>query len=525
MSHFSFPPTAQSALPVAIALIPLYIVARIVYRLTWHPLAIIPGPKLAASTSLYRAYYDVVCDGEWSEHLHVLHERYGTVVRVGPNELHFSDPNAYADIYGTGSTFPKDEKMYRCFGSSKSVFGQTDFHQAQKHRAALGPLFSRRATLRLEQEIQKHVDHLISQLLTYQKASKAADLHLALRSVTLDVVTSYCFGSCFNALDYAGFAHPVAISMDATLHLCWLFKHIPILRTLTDNCPQWIGLALMPATKGYYDQANQLGAQIDEILENPQTLTNSEHETMYHYFIEHQGQKHGLPGVKREESQQMTTQEKAQLRLWLLHEGLNLRFAGSETVGNACTLASFYILKDQFVKKRLVDELVGAWPDVDEPMGYEELEKLPYLTAVIKEALRLSWGTVTPMPRVVGPAGGVVAGLSLPPGTTIAMGNTIMHRNPDIFPDPLQFIPERWLRPDSAATLDRYLVAFSKGPRACIGINLAWCELYLILGNMFRKLELTDDGHSSLKDLEFREYFIPLYRGHHLHAYVEKRDQ
>uniref|UniRef100_A0A8H7Y1M4 Cytochrome P450 n=1 Tax=Psilocybe cubensis TaxID=181762 RepID=A0A8H7Y1M4_PSICU len=416
MSHFSFPPTAQSALPVAIALIPLYIVARIVYRLTWHPLAIIPGPKLAASTSLYRAYYDVVCDGEWSEHLHVLHERYGTVVRVGPNELHFSDPNAYADIYGTGSTFPKDEKMYRCFGSSKSVFGQTDFHQAQKHRAALGPLFSRRATLRLEQEIQKHVDHLISQLLTYQKASKAADLHLALRSVTLDVVTSYCFGSCFNALDYAGFAHPVAISMDATLHLCWLFKHIPILRTLTDNCPQWIGLALMPATKGYYDQANQLGAQIDEILENPQTLTNSEHETMYHYFIEHQGQKHGLPGVKREESQQMTTQEKAQLRLWLLHEGLNLRFAGSETVGNACTLASFYILKDQFVKKRLVDELVGAWPDVDEPMGYEELEKLPYLTAVIKEALRLSWGTVTPMPRVVGPAGGVVAGLSLPPG-------------------------------------------------------------------------------------------------------------
>lgn len=47
--------------------------------------------------------------------------------------------------------------MYSCFGSSESVFGQTDFYQAQKRRQALGPLFSRRATLKLEKELQKHV--------------------------------------------------------------------------------------------------------------------------------------------------------------------------------------------------------------------------------------------------------------------------------------------------------------------------------------------------------------------------------
>ena len=47
--------------------------------------------------------------------------------------------------------------MYKCFGSSESVFGLTDFHQAQKRRQALGPLFSRRATLKLEKELQKHV--------------------------------------------------------------------------------------------------------------------------------------------------------------------------------------------------------------------------------------------------------------------------------------------------------------------------------------------------------------------------------
>ncbi|KAF8966429.1 cytochrome P450 [Flammula alnicola] len=499
-------------IPVALTLVPLLFTARILYRLIAHPLAHIPGPKIATFTSLYRAYYDIICDGGWSEHLHVLHAQYGTVVRVAPNELHFSDPDAFADIYGSGSTFTKDNGMYKCFGSSESVFGQTDFRAAQRRRHALGPLFSRRATLKLENELQKHIDALISRLAAYQPRRTAADLHLALRSVTLDIITSYCFGQSFSALNHPGFSHPVAISMDATLHLCWVFKHVPILRKLVDHCPKWIGLALMPGTKGYYDQADQLGAQIDEILQNSGILQNAEHDTMYSYFITKQGDsKEGLPKM---------SENKEKVRTWLLHEGLNLRFAGSETVGNACTIASFFVLRDPRIKATLVKELEEAWPDVDVPLGYEALEKLPYLTAVIKEGLRLSYGTVTPMPRVVGPSGGVVAGVSVPPGTIIAMGNTIMHRNPEVFPDPLRFCPERWLHSDTA-TLDRYLVSFSKGPRLCLGINLAWCELYLILGNLFRKLDLTDDGLSSLDDLHFREYFIPLYRGHHLHAHVQ----
>lgn len=89
------------------------------------------------------------------------------------------------------------------------------------------------------------------------------------------------------------------------------------------------------------------------------------------------------------------------------------------------------------------------------------------------------------------------------------MGATIVHRNPDIFPEPFVFSPERWLQEDSHE-LEKYLVAFSKGPRSCLGIkcvmfsdwvflkrphcfmiaSLAWCELYLIFGNLFRKIVL-----------------------------------
>jgi cytochrome P450 len=52
----------------------------------------------------------------------------------------------------------------------------------------------------------------------------------------------------------------------------------------------------------------------------------------------------------------------------------------------------------------------------------------------------------------------------------VAMGHTFMHRNPDIFVDPMNFNPERWLN-GSSKELDNYLVSFSKGPRSCLGIK------------------------------------------------------
>ncbi|KAF9057330.1 cytochrome P450 [Panaeolus papilionaceus] len=397
---------------ISLGLVPLFITLRFIYRLYFHPLSNIPGPRIAAFTSFYRAFYDIVRDGQWVHHLEYLHSIYGTVVRVGPNELHFSEPKAYGDIYSAGSTFTKDPAMYKCFGSAESVFGQTDFQVAQKRRQALGSLFSRRAILRLESDIQKRVDKLVIHLSAYQPARKPADLYLAFRAVTLDIITSYCFGTTFDAVDFPGFKHPVALTMDATLHLAWVFKHFLFLRKLVDRCPEWLGLMLMPGTKGYYDQANQLGGQIEEILENPNVLNKSEHETMYHYFITKSNEKAGLPGLNKE---------------WLLHEGLNLRFAGSETTGNACTIATFYVLRDPRVKSILVKELEDAWPEIDVPMGYESLEKLPYLTAVIKEALRLSHGTVTPMPRVAGPDGAVVAGVPVPPGGGIVLASSLWY--------------------------------------------------------------------------------------------------
>jgi cytochrome P450 len=91
-----------------------------------------------------------------------------------------------------------------------------------------------------------------------------------------------------------------------------------------------------------------------------------------------------------------------------------------------------------------------------------------------------------------------------------------MHHNEAIFPSSHDFSPERWLdenRKDidskTEKRLDRYMVAFSRGTRQCIGINLAWAEMYLMLSTMFRRyeMELYETDVDSVKI--YAEYFLP----------------
>lgn len=100
----------------------------------------------------------------------------------------------------------------------------------------------------------------------------------------------------------------------------------------------------------------------------------------------------------------------------------------------------------------------------------------------------------------------------IPPGTPVSMIHMAIHNDPTIFPRPKVWDPERWLTcsPGEAAgkedvvfnhsLLQRYMVAFSKGTRACVGKELAWAELYLVLARMFNpKHEAAGKGRVELK--------------------------
>jgi cytochrome P450 len=85
--------------------------------------------------------------------------------------------------------------------------------------------------------------------------------------------------------------------------------------------------------------------------------------------------------------------------------------------------------------------------------------------------------------------------------------------NPDLFPDPHDFRPERWLpsqreeKSSGATSLQRYFIPFSRGARMCIGINLAYAELYLTTAMVFSQFdfELHD---TSRKDVQLNHDFF-----------------
>lgn len=97
-------------------------------------------------------------------------------------------------------------------------------------------------------------------------------------------------------------------------------------------------------------------------------------------------------------------------------------------------------------------------------------------------------------------------GWVIPPNTPVGMDAYHCHMNETIFPEPLMFRPERWLGnptgPDGLRPLSNYMVSFSRGARNCLGINLAWMELYVGLATVFRRHDLALFD-TSTEDVEF----------------------
>ncbi|KAK7044006.1 hypothetical protein VNI00_008174 [Paramarasmius palmivorus] len=485
------------------------------YRLWLHPLQKFPGPVLAAITGWYRVYYTAI-DGEgWVAHLEKLHQLYGPVIRVTPTELHFNNPDAFDDIHVTPKpSYIKDPEFYGSFATPDSLVSQADPRKASKRRHLLGSYFSRRSVLQLEHLVQltcaptsRQVDTLIERLSTYAKTRKPADLFLAYRAMTLDIITSYLFAQRFNALDYPEFRHPLLVGLDDSLRALWLGRYLPI--QLDKWLPESFLRKAAPKMIPMLDQAGYIAGKLDEISTNPPSLQDVGHKAIFSVLFDtSKSDTGGDPWVFP--------------RAQVIDECVTLQFAGSDTVANTCMVGTYELLKNKEALNQLRKELDRAWPDPHTPMNWEALEKLPYLGAVIKESLRLSYGVASPLPRQVGSSDTVIAGVPVPAKTIVSCGTYFVQNDPDIFPDPKKFKPERWLNEESRA-LEKYLVAFSKGPRICLGINLAWCELYLIFANVFRKLDF-ELWNTAEDDLKFLDFFLPLYTGNHLHAHVKVRN-
>ena len=116
---------------------------------------------------------------------------------------------------------------------------------------------------------------------------------------------------------------------------------------------------------------------------------------------------------------------------------------------------------------RLTDEL-RELNNRHNPASLQQLEQLPYLTAVIQEGLRLAMGVIARIIRVSPNQVLSYKGYNFPPGTAVSMDIMTLHQDPRVFPDAEVFEPERWM--DGKLSREA-LFTFSKGPRMCVGFK------------------------------------------------------
>lgn len=334
----------------------------------------------------------------------------------------------------------------------------------------------------------------MDQLDKNKNEGRLSNMSLALRCLAQDMVADVCLGMSLDTLRAKDFESPLILALDEGLAYYAVMKSFPTLRKALALASRFVVLSGADAVFAAY--GTLVADQVAKGIERPQDICP---DSMLRFML--------LPSSK---AGQDTSQPRLSRDL-LVEELQTFVIGGGETVASAMVQALSGTLQNTALYRAVFEEILGVWPEADAEMpSIEVLEGLPLLTAVIKESLRLTHGVVAPLPRVVSASGAVIDSHHVPAGTVVGISHVFIHLSGENFQDPEEFRPERWMDGSSA---DRNLVAFSKGPRSCIGINLAWSQLYIALATLFRKVRMEYPADLNDVKIQWRDCFQPLYNG------------
>ncbi|KAL6229443.1 hypothetical protein BDW75DRAFT_245730 [Aspergillus navahoensis] len=496
-------------------LVLLYIFYIVTTRLLLSPIRHIPGPTLAALSFWPEFYFDVIQRGQYFRRIDKMHQKYGTIVRINPFEIHIQDPSFYPVLY-TGPTRRRHKWPWaaRMFGNNTSAFATVRHEHHRLRRSALNPLFSRSAIQRLTPQMQHTLAQLCDRLDSFAFTGNDVDLGIALTAFAADVITEYCFGQSLGLIGKDNFGKEWIEVVNAPSELGHLVKQCPWILVACRWAPRALVRALMPGVALLYQIQEIMSAQIQPLVDRAATTAEDKAArplTVFDSLL----------------SSTLPQNEKTVGRL--RGEGQTLIGAGTLTTGNALKMILFHVLDNPNILRKLRAEVDGALGNVN-ILGMPDtthLERLPYLSACIKEGLRMSYG-VTHRLQLIAEEPLICSGVTIPAGTPVGMTSIFMHDSPAVFPEPREFRPERWLETDveTVQAMNRHFVPFSKGSRMCLGMNLAYAEIYLVLAVLFRRYEIFLRGITR-EDIEMaHDFFDPAPRegARGLIVRLDKRD-
>ncbi|KFY92053.1 hypothetical protein V500_04337 [Pseudogymnoascus sp. VKM F-4518 (FW-2643)] len=439
----------------------LYISSHLIYNLYFHPLASYPGPKSHAAARLPYVYYHLT--GQLPYKCHQLHTTYGDVVRIAPDELSFTNPNAWKDIYGhrQGHTpMPKDMAFYNRPPTGVDSLITANREDHSRYRRLVSHAFSDKALREQEPLIKGYVDLLIQRL--HERATTGPLEMVAWYNwTTFDLIGDLAFGESFGCLENCTY-HPWISMLFASI------KAGAFLSSLKRYGIKSMMAVLVP--KGLlHKRREQLQLTEQKVMKRLEQGTGRP-DFMSH-ILRHNDEK----GMKVPE---------------IIVNSALLIVAGSETTATLLSGATYHLLKNPRVMEKLQREIRGAFKE-EKDIDIAGVNGLEYLLAVLDEAMRMYPPVPTGLPRRVPGDGDVINDRWVPGGTAVSVNQWSTYRSEANFREPNSFIPERFLDdPRFASDNKQALQPFSVGPRNCVGRNLAYAEMRLILAQVIWNFDM-----------------------------------
>lgn len=164
--------------------------------------------------------------------------------------------------------------------------------------------------------------------------------------------------------------------------------------------------------------------------------------------------------------------------------------AGADITANVLSFVLYHLAKNPTAQDRLYTEIRQRCKDSE--LNESMFANMPYLKACIKESLRLVPPVRDGIRREI-ERDTVVAGFTIPSGTTLVLCNSVISSDEDHFPDPLAYIPERWLRnTETRGTMHPFAVLpFGFGRRNCVGKRIAELQMHVFIVKLLQRYSLS----------------------------------
>ncbi|GME45127.1 putative cytochrome p450 protein [Neofusicoccum parvum] len=461
---FASDSAALKAMPFLISSLVIGIGLKLVYNIYFHPCRKFPGPKLAAITDL--VYYYHVWQGTVVSWVDQVHCQYGDVARVGPDRISYTKPEAWKSINGHRTrgqaSNTKDDRFYpRELNGIETIINAEEDSEHSRIRKNFTHAFSDKALKQQEHLIRKYVDKLIGLITKTSSAGSPVDVTKLYNYTTFDVMADLTFGEPLGLLDRSAYTPWVEATFNS-LKISSLMRlplEFPVIKPIIDFCiPQYLKEMRERHWKHSVDRVNK------------RMQNGNDQPDIWSFVVS-------------------TDQTDKGLTLDEMHgNAANFMIAGTETTATTLSGITYFLLRNPDKMKKLVEEIRALSA---EDLNLETLPKLKYMSACLEESLRM----YPPLPIAAwrkAPLGGsVICGEWVPERTRLGVSQYSAYHSPANFRDPDDFVPERWL-PDSGFDGDKKdaFQPFSFGPRNCIGKNLAYHEMRIILASVLWHFDL-----------------------------------